>query len=128
MLDFARDRLDIVAPAGDFVHANAYDILMQDVTAAFVVGKAVIEGVRCDHLAFRNPGVDWQLWVQEGAQPLPRKLVITSTDVPGTPQFSVVLTKWSLAPTFGAGFFDFTAPKDARRIDFLPVGGGTSLR
>jgi hypothetical protein len=128
MLDFARDRLDIVAPAGDFVYANAYDILMQDVTAAFVVGKAVIEGVRCDHLAFRNPGVDWQLWVQEGAQPLPRKLVITSTDVPGAPQFSVVLTRWSLAPTFGAGFFEFTAPKDARRIEFLPVGGGTSLR
>jgi len=128
MLDFAREKLDIVAPAGDFVYKNAYDILMQDVTAAFVVGKSVIEGVRCDHLAFRNPGVDWQLWIQEGAQPLPRKLVITSTDVPGSPQFAVVMTKWSLAPTFGAGFFDFTAPKDARRIEFLPVGGGTSLR
>jgi len=128
MLDFARDKLDVVAPAGDLLYQNAYDVMMQDVTAAFVVGKAVVEGVRCDHLAFRNPGVDWQLWIQEGAQPLPRKLVITSTDVPAAPQFAVVMTKWNLAPTFGAGFFDFTAPKDARRIDFLPIGGGTSLR
>ena len=54
--------------------------------------------------------------------------MITSTDVPGAPQFAVVMTRWNLAPTFGAGFFDFTAPKDARRIDFLPIGGGTSLR
>ena len=68
------------------------------------------------------------MWIQEGAQPLPRKLVITSTDVPGAPQFAVVMTKWNLAPTFGAGFFDFKAPTDARRIDFLPIGGGTSLR
>ena len=128
MLDFAREKLDIVAPAGDLLYQNAYDVLMQDVTAAFVVGKSVVESVRCDHLAFRNPGVDWQLWIQEGAQPLPRKLVITSTDVPGAPQFAVVMTKWSLAPTFGAGFFDFKAPTDARRIDFLPTGGGTSLR
>jgi hypothetical protein len=128
MLDFARDTLDIVAPAGDFLHKNAYDVLMQDVTSAFVVGQSVVEGVRCDHLAFRNPGVDWQLWIQEGAQPLPRRLVITSTDVMAAPQFTVVMTKWNLAPTFGAGFFDFTAPKDARRIDFLPAGGGTSLR
>jgi hypothetical protein len=127
MLDFARDKLDIVAPAGDLLYQNAYDILMQDVTTAFVVGKAVIEGVRCDHLAFRNTGVDWQIWIQEGAQPLPRKLVITSVDIPGAPQFAVVMTRWNLAPTFSAGFFEFTAPKDARRIDFLPQGGGTSL-
>jgi hypothetical protein len=128
MLDFARDMLDIVAPAGDLLYKNAYDILMQDVTTAFVVGKSVVEGVRCDHLAFRNRGVDWQIWIQEGAQPLPRKLVITSADVPGAPQFAVVMTKWNLTPTFDAGFFEFTASKDARRIDFLPLSGGTPLR
>ena len=48
MLDFARDKLDIVAPAGDLLYQNAYDVLMQDVTAAFVVGQSVVEGVRCE--------------------------------------------------------------------------------
>jgi hypothetical protein len=37
---------------------------MDGVTDGFVVGKAVIEGVRCDHLAFRAPHVDLQVWVQ----------------------------------------------------------------
>ncbi|WP_428442365.1 DUF2092 domain-containing protein [Photobacterium sagamiensis] len=62
-------------------------------TVGYVVGKSVIEGVRCDHLAFRSPYVDWQLWVQEGSEPLPRKLVITSRDVVNAPQFAVLMTK-----------------------------------
>ena len=86
MLEFARTRLDIVAPAGDLLDRNAYGILMTDVTEGFVVGKGVINGVRCNHLAFRAPHVDWQIWIEEGAQPLPRKLVITTRDLAGAPQ------------------------------------------
>lgn len=121
MLDFARESLDIVAPAGDLIYANAYDILMQDVESGLVVGKAVIEGARCNHLAFRAPQVDWQIWIQEGAQPLPRKLVITSRDIVNAPQFAVTMTKWERNPRFNARTFSFTPSKDARKVDFLPA-------
>jgi hypothetical protein len=120
MLDFARDQLDIVAPAGDLIYTNAYDILMDAVTDGFVVGKAVIEGVRCDHLAFRAQHVDLQIWIQEGAQPLPRKLVITTRDLVNAPQFAVTITQWNLVPTFDTQTFTFTPPDDATRVDFLP--------
>jgi hypothetical protein len=121
MLDMAREKLDIVAPAGDLVYKNAYDLLMTDVNQGFVVGKSVIEGVRCDHLAFRAPHVDWQLWIQEGKEPLPRKLVITTRDQPNAPQFSVVATKWNLKPVFTPQTFAFRAPSGARQVEFLPV-------
>jgi hypothetical protein len=120
MLEFARTKLDIVAPAGDLLNKNAYDILMDGVTDGFVVGKAMIEGVRCDHLAFRAPHVDLQVWIQEGAQPLPRKMVITTRDLPNAPQFAVTMTKWNLKPTFGAQTFTFTPPAGAKKVDFLP--------
>jgi hypothetical protein len=120
MLDFARETLDIVAPAGDIIYQNAYDILMDGVTDSFVVGKAVIEGVLCDHLAFRAPHVDWQIWIQEGEQPLPRRLVITTRDVVNAPQFAVTMTNWNLQPTFDAQTFEFTPPADATKVDFLP--------
>ena len=120
MLEFARTKLDIVAPAGDLLDKNAYAILMDGVTDGFVVGKAVIEGVRCDHLAFRAPHVDMQIWLQEGAQPLPRRLVITTRDLPNAPQFAVTMTKWNLKPSFGAQSFSFTPPAGAKRVDFLP--------
>ncbi len=123
MLDLARDKLGIVAPAGDLTYRNAYDILMTEVNQAFVVGKAVIEGARCDHLAFRAPHVDWQIWIQEGRQPLVRKLVITTRDVVNAPQFSVTMTKWDLKPQFSDRTFSFTPPAGAKKIDFLPAGG-----
>jgi hypothetical protein len=119
MLDFARTKYDIVAPAGDLVYKDAYDILMDGVTEGIVVGKAVIEGVLCDHLAFRAPQVDWQIWIQEGSQPLPRKIVITTLDLPNAPQFSVTVTQWNLAPTFDAGTFSFTPAAGVKKIDFL---------
>lgn len=124
MLDFARESLDVIAPAGDLIYTNAFEILMRDVTSGFVVGKGVVEGVRCDHLAFRGAGVDWQIWIQEGSEPLPRKLVITSTDVPGAPQFAVVMTKWNRTPKFAGRTFEFTAPKDAKKVEFMPLGTG----
>jgi hypothetical protein len=120
MYEFARTKLDIVAPASDLMYRNAYDILMDGVTDGFVVGKAVIEGVRCDHLAFRAPQVDLQVWVQEGAQPLPRKFVITTRDLDNAPQFGVTVTKWNLKPTFDAQTFAFIPPADAKKVDFLP--------
>jgi hypothetical protein len=120
MLDFARETLDIVAPAGDLLYANAYEILMEGVTDGFVVGKAVIEGVRCDHLAFRAPHVDLQVWVQEGAQPLPRKLVITTRDLVNAPQFAVTITNWNSNPAFDAQTFTFTPADGAVKVEFLP--------
>jgi hypothetical protein len=120
MLDFARTTLDIVAPAGDLIYKNAYEVLMENATQSFVVGKAVIEGVRCDHLAFRTPITDWQIWIQEGAQPLPRKMVITTRDMVNAPQFSVTATKWNLQPRFNASTFAFTPPAGATKVDFLP--------
>jgi hypothetical protein len=121
MLDFARNSLDVVAPAGDLLYKNGYEILMNGVLSGFVVGKAVIEGVRCDHLAFRTPATDWQIWVQEGAQPLPRKMVITTRDLFNSPQFSVTVTKWDLQPRFDDQTFRFSAPAGAKKVDFLPL-------
>jgi hypothetical protein len=121
MLDMARDKLDVVAPGADLVYANAYQRLTDGLTSAFVVGKAFVGGARCDHIAFRNAEVDWQIWIQDGDLPLPRKFVITSKRMPGSPQFSSTLSNWNLAPNVSAATFAFTPPAGAQRIEFLPV-------
>ena len=119
MLDFARDSLDIVAPAGDFIYSNAYEILMEDVESAFVVGKSFIEGVACDHLAFSKPGTDFQVWIAQGDQPLPVKLVITSSDIQSAPQFSVLIREWDIVREVPEEKFAFDKPDDAQAIDFI---------
>ena len=123
MLDFAREKLDVVAPAGDLLYKNAYEILMEHVTEGSVVGKGVVDGVGCDHLAFRTQLVDWQIWIQEGSQPLVRKLVITSRDMLNAPQFTVVAKNWDLAPAFSAETFSFKPSPDLQKLEFLRRGG-----
>jgi len=122
-LDFARDTLDVVAPASDLLYRDAYAMLMQDTTVGFVVGKSFVGGVRCDQLAFRKADVDWQIWIQEGATPLPRKYVITSTKEAGIPDFTVLMTKWNVAPQVSDAMFAFRPPQGAKRVDFLKTGG-----
>lgn len=125
MLDFARERLDVVAPAADLLYQNAYDILMQEVTSGFVVGKGAVDGVGCDHLAFRAPHVDWQVWIEDGARPLVRKLVITTRDKRNAPQFAVVVKNWDFEAKFPAETFRFVPPKCPEKVEFLlkDVGG-----
>ncbi|MEI7443488.1 MAG: DUF2092 domain-containing protein [Burkholderiales bacterium] len=117
MLDDARTRLDVIAPLGDFLQSDAYDVLTDGITEAFVVGRSMVEGTRCVHLAFRAPHADWQVWIEDGARPLPRKIVITTRDVVNAPQFDVTVTRWDLSPKV-----------DDRRFVFRPPAGSTSAQ
>lgn len=125
-LDYARNRLDIVAPASDLLASNAFDRLTQDLAGAMVVGTSVIGGVSTTHLAFRGPEVDFQVWVQNGDKPLPRKYVIT-TRIPGMPEFASTFN-WKLDAEAPDALFAFVPPKDARRIEFLSVGSGIASK
>ena len=88
----------------------------KSITEAIYVGPQLIGGVLCDQLAFRQPGVDWQVCIERGAAPLPRKLVVTGTDGdPAQPVRRSILTwKAGLAPEGAA--FTFVAPAGATRI------------
>jgi hypothetical protein len=79
----------------------------------------MIGGVKCDHLAFRGPEVDWQVWIGDGDQPLPRKYVVTTRDLAGGPEFTAVMTNWNVSPKLADSSFSFTPPADAKPIDFL---------
>ncbi len=119
-LDFARERLDIEAPGADLLYSNAYEGLMEGVRSGRHLGLAEVGGVVCEHVAFRGDGVDWQLWVERGERPLPRRYVIVSEDVQGAPEFTVEMRDWEVGPSaVAASDFAFTPPRGAREIDFL---------
>ena len=121
MLDFAREKLDVIAPASDLIYKNASERLTDGLTSAFVVGPSSVAGVACDQLAFRNAEVDWQIWIEQGKKPLVRKFVVTSKKMPQSPEFMVVISKWDTAPKLAAATFNFVPPKSSVKIDFLPA-------
>ncbi len=118
-LRFAHDSLDIVPPSGDLVYTNAFDLLTASVTSGMVVGKSIIGGVRCDHLAFSGPVVDWQIWIADGDKPLPRKYVIITKDDPALPEYIVLMSNWNVAPDLNDALLTFAPPEGARKTDFL---------
>jgi hypothetical protein len=125
-LHFARDSLDLVPPAGDMVFSNAFELLTAGMTSGFVVGKAVIGGMNCYHLAFTTPVVDWQVWIADGDTPLPYKYVLTTTDDPAQPQFVTLISNWNADPKIGDKTFEFEPPATATEIDFIRVAAGTA--
>lgn len=128
MLDFARESLGLVIPAADLIYRNGYQLLMQDVNLAVVVGKAVMGGVKCDHLLFSRPGVDFQVWVAESGHPLPYKYVVTDTGTPALLSVTTTTSNWNVAPDVADDRFTFVPPEGVKQITFMPVetGGGTS--
>ena len=126
MLDFAREKLDIVAPASDFLYKNAADKMLKEASVGFVVGQSVVAGVKCTQLAFRNAEFDWQVWIEDGARPLLRKYILTSKKVAGEPEFTVVVKNWDLTPKLSNAEFTLAPPKGAKKIDFLILSSGAA--
>ena len=121
MITFARETGGVLLPAADLLYRNAFPLLMQDVTLAVVVGKAVLDGVRCDHLLFSRPEVDFQVWVSEGKQPFPRKYVVTETATPSKLALTTFLSNWNTAPPVDDAQFKFVPPKGTQATTFLQL-------
>ena len=104
-------------PGADLILSNVYDALSEGVLEAKHIGRGVIDGHECEHLAFRNNEVDWQIWVQLGDRPIPRKYVITSKAVAGAPQYTLLIKDWK-AGGVPDDAFAFSPPADAKKVDF----------
>ena len=73
--------------------------------------------MECEHLAFRGEDTDWQIWIQLGDRPLPRKYVITSKAEAAAPQYTVVIKDWKTDAQLSANAFAFTPPPGAQKLD-----------
>lgn len=107
----------VALPGADFLLSNPYAVLVADVMEAKHIGRGVIDGVECEHLAFRNFDTDWQVWVEVGATPVPRKLVITSKTINGSPQYTFRVKNWKTGFEPPAGAFTFTPPAGVEKLD-----------
>jgi hypothetical protein len=115
-----KDDLDIELPLADMFYWGTPKSSVSEIKSAIDLGPSSVDGVTCQQFAFRQPGIDWQLWIQNGDYPLPRKLVITTLTDEARPQYASVYT-WNLAPSFDDTAFVFDVPKDAYPISFAQV-------
>jgi len=107
----------VALPGADLLLSRPYDALVADVIEAKHLGRGVIDGVQCEHLAFRNFDTDWQLWVEVGDKPVPRKLVITSKTINSAPQYTFRVKSWKTGSAPAPAAFKFVPPAGAEKLD-----------
>ena len=116
-----RNKFGMAIPGADIIVSRSYDELTADVLDAKHIGQGVIDGVECNHLAFRNNDVDWQLWVAVGGNPIPRKYVITSKAVTGAPQYTLRIKDWKTDVPVAADAFVFKPPANSQKVDIAAL-------
>ncbi len=105
----------------DFLFINTFRELTRRVTSGSYFGTSKVLGVRCDHLAFTQDDIDWQIWVESGKRQIPRKLVITYKNLPGQPQFIAILRDWVLDRPITNFAFKPDVPDINQRTDITEI-------
>jgi len=121
MMDHLMEKYDFAPPLADLVYPDLYEALIDNVQFGVYVGLHDVEGIRCHHLAFVEKYIDWQIWVEDGMQMVPRKIVITYKAQPESPQYAAILTDWDLNARFSDILFDveMAALANLEKIEFL---------
>lgn len=117
LVDELKDKHGLPLPGADLLMTNSYDELMQGVYDSKDLGSGVINGTECDSLAFRKDEVDFQIWVAQGSQPYPCALAITSRNVAGGPQYSLVVRDWKAGDAAMVGNFSFQNSSNAEMVN-----------
>jgi hypothetical protein len=120
-IDATRKTYKIDAPGADLLFSHPYDVLTEQVKTGTFIGRETVEGVAANHLAFEGDDVDWQIWIQEGTQPLPLRFVITTKTMNERPQFTVQLSHWEPDAKIADTTFQFTPPAGASSVASFPT-------
>lgn len=117
MMDAVQSRSSVGLPGADLLWSNPYDELMATVIDGKHIGTGVVDGVECEHLAFRTPDTDWQIWIESGPKPVPRKYVITSKTMAAAPQYTLRISGWKTDAFGDPDTFAFKPPAGATKVD-----------
>ncbi len=123
LIEKLRGEYGVDAPGADLLFSHGFDGMTADVIDARHIGRGVIDGVECEHLAFRDADSDWQIWVEVGPKPIPHKYIITSKAMTGAPQYTLRISGWKSNTQPPADAFAFKAPADAKKIDLSALSG-----
>ena len=117
---FERD-YGLFLPLSDIVIGNPYEKLLPRARLGRYLGIHDVDGTACHHVAFVGEILDVQLWVEPGERAVPRKIVVTYKQVPGSPQYVANLMDWDLDAKLSDADFQRRVPAEAVASEFLAI-------
>ena len=118
-LDAMHERYGAAIPLADFMYTSPAKALITSTTMGGWVGRETIDGKQTDHLAFKDTGVNWELWVPVDGDPLPVKGIVEFTDNKRLKRVELNFTNWNLSPQLSDDRFKPTVPQDYEGIAML---------
>ena len=116
LLEFAAEQYGIIVPLSDILHRRVYETFTLGARTGAYLGLHTVNNFKCHHLAFEGDDLDWQLWIEAGAKPIPRKLVIRYKNVAGQPRYESEIVRWQESLALTDADFVFTAPPGAEEL------------
>ena len=112
----------VMPPLVELLANNPKAFLLEGVTEGECKGTEVIAGVTCDHLAFKQSELSWELWVNT-TDHLPKKMVITYPNGEGGAplKMTLLVEKWELNAPVSAADLNMTLPKDSTLVEMIPL-------
>jgi len=111
----------VYLPLAALFSADPYAKYVAGVRSKRYFGVHDVEGIPSHHFLFRGDHLDWQIWIEAGERPLPRKIVVTYKELEGSPQHSVVMTDWDLDAKLEDELFVAEVPDGAVMADFITI-------
>src|SRR5262249_50650471 len=104
--------------------SNPYAALTEGATEGRYIGLEPMGGAMAHHLAVTKKNVTYQIWIQDGQQPVPLRYVVAGKEMKGSPQFTIELRNWQPDAQLPDDSFAFTPPEGARKVAFAPPHKG----
>ena len=110
-------------PVDDLLYSDIDTRLAGKIETGQYVGTERVADKKCAHLAFTQFGINWEIWIEQGDEPAPRRVVITYVNTPSRPQYTLLITKWETPAVLWGADFKAKIPDDATSASMLTLTG-----
>jgi hypothetical protein len=118
-LDAIYERFGVSTPIADFAYTSPAEALLTETTTGGWVGRETVGGQQLDHMAFKDTGVSWEIWIPAAGDPLPQKAAAEFTHNKHLRKVEMTFKDWNLKPQIAEDRFSPTVPADYEGIAII---------
>ncbi len=118
-LDKAQKEFGLRVALTDLASPALWELVSKDIENPIYVGLHKVHGVPCHHLAFEKRGVQVQVWIDAGTNPLPLKIVFNRRKQEGSPEWTAYLSAWDTTAHPADDLFTFVPPPGVEKVKFV---------
>lgn len=121
MTNFVYDNYGVHIPLATLAFKNAFEVLTEEVIDGNYIGLNSVGGVACHHLLFIEDDAEWQIWIEDGQNSIPRKYSVTYKLDDRDYVFVALINNWHFNEFAPDETFNFTSPFGASEIEFIII-------